>query len=185
MKGTSSSSRDFASLRVRIEALERQNRRLASRIASVLGLLSVSVFLACAVQSERSSVSKASAFQLVDEDGKVRGEWKLTDEGDPSFTLLDDEKRKRYEILLKRDEAVFVRMRDRNDLTRITQIVDETNHPHILLTDVSQKLRLQMAVAGSGAPSLVFFHADGQAPAGIGIHADGRPWLRSDREESR
>jgi hypothetical protein len=35
---------------------------------------------------------------------------------------------------------------------------------------------LQMAVAESGAPSLVCFGKDGLPQAGLGVHPDGRPW---------
>jgi hypothetical protein len=175
---------DSTPLAVRIERLERQCRRLRSWATIVLGLLAAWVGLAAARQEVERPVHEARAFRLIDENDQVRGEWKLTDEGDPSFVLLDGNGYKRYEALLK-GETVFVRMRDRNDRSRITQIVDDNDHPHILLTDVTQKLRMQMAIAASGAPSLVFFDAGGEAPAGIGIHPDGRPWLRSGEDEER
>jgi len=175
---SSSRPTDLAILHQRIDTLERRNRATELRYAAGACLALLVAFLACASQGEGSLVQSARAFQLLDAAGEVRGEWRITDEGDPSFALLDDEQRKRFEVLLKRNEAVHLRMRDRDDQVRISQIVDGASHPHILLTDATQKLRVQMAIAGSGAPSMVFFDAEGESTAGVGIHADGRAWLR-------
>lgn len=168
----------------RLAALERRQRRLEAVGATLLILLASALLGFTCAQDAKPEEVQARSFRLVDGTGKVRGEWTLREDGNPSFALLDADQRKRYEIVLKGDEQLFVRMRDRKDVARITHIVDG-DHAHLLLTDRHQKPRVQMAVARSGAPSLVFIHKDGQMPAGLGIHANGEAWRKPVSTEKR
>jgi len=161
-------------LALRVRALERSLRRARAGLLAVgAGLLALT--LAAAHPRRRAEPLTATEFRLVDEKGELRGSFGLEGGQHPTLVLLDAEGRKRWQALLKDDE-VYTYLRDANGHGRITHAVDKGTHPHFLMHDKGNKPRLHAAIADSGAPSLVFIHVDGTMPAGLGVHADGRPW---------
>ena len=170
-------SSNVSILERRFAALERNHRRWLACCSAIMVASLAAVLVAFAHPLEEPETVRASRFELVDKDGVVRGEWNVGERGEPSFRLLDAASQSRYEVMLKQRDQVVVRMRDDKDHARLSWILDRGT-PHMLMTDVDQKPRVQMAVALSGAPSLVFIHKDGQMSAGVGIHADGEPWSK-------
>lgn len=166
----------MTSIDLRLAALERAQRRSRLLVTGLCLALASLVTLGAGRPSAADPV-RASAFELVDEKGVVRGSFMLEDKQHPSLAILDAQGRKRWQILLKDDE-LFSYMRDNEGRGRITHAIDRANHPHFLLHDKGNKPRIHAAIADSGAPSMMFIHQDGTMPAGLGIHADGRGWMR-------
>ena len=190
------------SLLLRVDRLERQNRRLRRTMTAALGALLVVPLAAFAVRApQQPGPVKASRFELVDQNGKVRGELGFSeklqpqlllkdgvekevaqlgvdDYGSPQFLLMDSKYIKRVKLAINKDTETLAILADKNGYSRISMAVDGGEHPHFLMHDKGQKPRIQMAVADSGAPSLVFIHVDGMMSAGLGIHENGRPWVR-------
>ncbi len=168
-------------LAVRLSVIERSLRGAHTCLA--LGAVCMVAALLVAARPAQADAVTATAFRLVDDKGNLRGSFLLEDNERPSLAILDSEGRKRWQVLLK-DEEVFTYLRDREGHGRITHAVDRANHPHILVHDKGNKPRIHMAVADSGAPSLIFIHQDGTMPAGVGVHADGRGWLLPERDKA-
>lgn len=163
----------------RVCALERSLRR--ARLACLAGGASLlAVALIAARPHPGADPVTASEFRLVDAKGDLRGTFALEGGEHPTLAILDPEGRKRWQVLLK-DNEVYSYMRDGEGHGRITHAIDRANHPHFLVHDKGNKPRIHMAVADSGAPSLIFIHQDGTMPSGLGVHADGRPWVLPER----
>ncbi len=170
-------SQELAFLQKRIRSLEIRARRSRFVLLSLFAFLSLSLLISWQESKPAPKRMRASSFELVDAKGRVRGKWSFEKNRDPSFVLLDAKGRKRFEATLVDDDEVYLKMRDRKGHGRLTEVVDRAGNPQILLHDPGNKPRLQMAVAPTGASSLIFITADGEMPAGIGAHADGEPWL--------
>ncbi|MCA8969450.1 MAG: hypothetical protein KDC95_06690 [Planctomycetes bacterium] len=175
---------EIARLRARLDTVERSARvyRTLSLASFVIVLMAFTI--AAARQDEpltdatksRPETVRAGCFELVDGAGVKRGAWTIDDKNSTSFALFDSKGQKRFEAALKGDKEVYVFLRDNSGRGRITHVVDTGDHPHLLVHDRGNKPRVQLAVADSGAPSLIFIDDDGHQSAGVGIHADGEPW---------
>ncbi|MEZ5965818.1 MAG: hypothetical protein R3F56_18425 [Planctomycetota bacterium] len=164
------------SLALRVQVLERSLRRTRSLLLLGVGAVAGLTLLAARPLQPAAEPVTATEFRLVDSKGNLRGSFCLLDDQHPSLALLDGEGHKRWEALVKNGE-VYTYLRDNQGHGRITQAVDVGDHPHFLMHDKGNKPRLHAAIADSGAPSLIFIHADGTMPAGLGVHADGRGWV--------
>ena len=54
--------------------------------------------------------------------------------------------------------------------------IDASGVPHVVLLDGEQRPRTQLTMNGSGAPGLMFVHADGVISAGLGVDEHGERW---------
>lgn len=74
----------------RLDRLERQNRKLRSTLlVGFLGFLSLWVVgMGQGVKSEVNEV-RARRFVLVDSEGRVRGQWQVVDDEQPTFQMQD------------------------------------------------------------------------------------------------
>jgi hypothetical protein len=162
-------------LLARLDRLERRCRRLRGAMLAVLGL-GIAVPL-LAWRSTDPKVVQAERFELVNADGKLLAEWKIDQSGLPFFELRDANEKPRFRMKIGRGgtEPIFS-MHDAEGMQRSSFAIDGPGNPHLVLQDNGQKPRLHMAVSSAGAPSLVFIHADGTMPAGLGIHANGKRW---------
>ena len=120
---------------------------------------------------------RARSFVLVNPKGNERATLSTDKNGAPRFVLRDEADKKRIEIGVRNGEPILVAC-DATEHHRIGIGVDGGDNPHLILNDPNQKPRLQLSVNAFGAPAILMTHEDGTHPAGLGIHADGRPWLR-------
>ena len=125
----------------------------------------------------QAAEQRAPAFVLVDAKGGERATLRLAKDDSPRLCFLDGNGKTRIEIGLKGTEPVVI-LKDGNEQHRAGIAIDTSNQPHLILSDEKQKPRLHLSVSKEGAPALLMIHADGNQAAGLGIHADGRPWLR-------
>lgn len=159
-----------------LETSARRQRRVAIGATVVLGGALLLSFRA-QDRAEPAAESRARHFVLVDAKGNERATLSTDKNGAPRFVLRDEAGKKRIEIGVRNGEPIVVAC-DGQERHRIGIAVDGGDNPHLVLNDSGQKPRLQLAVNAFGAPALLMTHEDGTHPAGLGIHADGRPWLR-------
>src|SRR5690606_29793362 len=96
-------------LALRLAAVERALRR--QRALAGLALAALLLGLTAPASRPAADPVRAGEFQLVDGAGVVRGSFTLESGLHPSLALLDEQGRKRWQVLLKDDE-VFSYMRD-------------------------------------------------------------------------
>jgi hypothetical protein len=137
-----------------------------------------------AAAAKAAETLRAKGFVLVDDAGKPRAELAMV-KGHPSLALLDVDGTRRAHLSLLDGTQPSLMITDDKGANRISFMVDAMGHPHLLMADPGQKPRVHMAVSERGAGSLMFIHLDGTMPAGIGLHADGRAWVRSGADAAK
>ncbi len=157
----------------RVAQLERRGRRTTLALVGMLGLGA----LGATVVAPRVEVVQAERFEVVDQEGEVRGSFGVDDVGSPRLSMKDAAGKERVAAYLKGQETYLV-LRDAKGLTRIGLSIDSGPHPHVVLTDKDQKPRAHLVLGDSGHGSLIFVHEDGRMPAGLGADRDGKPWLK-------
>jgi hypothetical protein len=175
----------------RLECLERANRRWRTIGTMLVAVALCSSLIAWMAQDPQPGAKKprleADCFALVDDQGKTRAEFKLQADGSPGLFLHNSEGKTRIKVAINKDQESLLILADHEGNTRLGMASDSSGVPHLILSDKFQKPRAHMAVSQRGAPGLLFIHEDGEMPAGIGIHADGKPWLRpeADKQEAK
>ena len=160
----------------RIAGLERRVQRLATVLWS--GAIAVLALPLLAFATRPDGVV-ASKFTLVDERGGVRGVWeaRAAEGGDPRLEMRNGDGKKQLDLSVTRQTAMVV-LRDEQEHNRVGMAVE--GFPHLLMHDAGQKPRIHMTVGKGGGPTLLFIHADGTFPGGIGVEGDGTPWIKPD-----
>ena len=134
----------------RSDRLERQNRRLRfGLIAIALGF--GAMFLTAAMPSNMQTVT-AQKFVLVDANGKVRADLRLSTFGQPYFSLYDASGRLRADLGL-----------------------DSGGYPDFSLYDASDKLRAGLGLGTDGEPGFYLSNASGKGEVSLFLDLDGEP----------
>ena len=169
------------SLEARLAELESANRELAHRVRRrrSLGLAAWLVVPLLAWTSQRAPGSfdevTASAFKLVDDQGRVRAALEFDSRGEPRLQLNDTKGGPRVRIRVRNQEA-FVNLFDEEGHTRLGLAIGESSDPHVMLLDRAERPRYQLTSNAEGAPGMMFVGADGTICRGLGIDAKGEPW---------
>ena len=163
----------------RVRALEATLRRQRCAAIGAAVVFGATLLLAFRAQDRAESVAelRARQFVLTDLKGAERATLSTDKNGAPRFVLRDEAGKKRIEIGVRNGDPIVV-VCDGAEHHRVGIGVDGGDNPHLILNDSGQKPRLQLTVNGLGAPAILMTHEDGTHPAGLGIHADGKPWLR-------
>jgi hypothetical protein len=174
-----SETKHLPDLALRVEALERSNRRLQRRLAvavASLACLPLLLLTAAACGSGAEEV-RAERFLLLDAKGRTRGLWQCSENGHPELVFQDEEGKERLAVRMSDDDVSEV-IRDSEGRVRLGLSVDAMGHPHFLLSGLRGEPRLHMAINSKGSPTLLCRGSDGSLVSGIGVLDDDRPWLK-------
>jgi hypothetical protein len=166
----------------RIEAIERDNRRL--RRLSLMMLMGVAVLLglttAVMVVAARHGmpgmvpqVLEAKKFLLRDTDGRIRGAWGTNGDGSVQMLLQDEVGRTRLRFSVLPDGSSGLAFVDSANHSRIVVGVLPDESANIVIADEGGKTRAVFGVAPNGATTLVFADRGGTTKAGIGVDSRG------------
>jgi hypothetical protein len=165
----------------RLEALERDNRRL--RRYGVTMLLVLAVFLGVGASLLYFSgayglpgspqMVAARQFLLRDARGTIRGTWGTGEDGSVRLALSDDQGRQRIRLSLLEDGSAGLTFADTADrkLAVLGLLPDQTTT--LALTDPAGVPRMVLGVAANGSSNLVFADHSGTTRAGLGVDARG------------
>lgn len=166
----------------RLEAVERDNRRL--RRLSTMTLLGLAILLglttAVMVVAARHGmpgmvpqVAEAKKFLLRDGDGRVRGAWGTNEDGSVQMLLQDAAGRSRLRFSVLRDGSSGLAFVDSANHSRIVVGVLPDESANIVVADQGGKTRAVFGIAPNGATTLVFADRGGTTKAGIGVDNRG------------
>ena len=132
--------------------------------------------------SDIRDVVQAKAFQLVDDDGSVRAEMKLSEDGSPEFVLRDQYGQDRLVARIDGFSA-SLSLSNQDGQARFDVSVDESGDPSLSLRDHGGKPRLSASLDESGRPSLDLRDQDEQPRLSVSLDRTGQPglYLRDDR----
>jgi hypothetical protein len=165
----------------RLDALERDNRRL--RRYGVTMLLVLAIFLgvgasllyysgAYGLPGSPQTVG-AQQFLLRDARGTIRGTWGTGEDGAVRLALSDGEGHQRIRLSLLKDGSAGLTFSDTADrkLAVLGLLADQTTT--LALTDPAGVPRMVLGVAANGSSNLVFADHSGTTRAGLGVDARG------------
>jgi hypothetical protein len=174
-----SSSADAYSDNARIEALERDNRRLQRygmlMIVGMAVLLALGVVLVYTSRSVTPEVS-AQSFVLRDAGGAVRGIWGVAQEDSSlRFVLQDQGGRPRVRLSLLSDGSAGISLIDSAGQPRAVFALESREGGSVVLADAAGRTRTVLAVTPDGAANVVFADQNGGTRAALGVSAIGLP----------
>ncbi len=133
------------------------------------------------------SVVQAHSFQLVDDNGAVRGVLGMG-RSQPYLALYDQNGIPRLDALLVSDSGdPSLVLSDQQGETRWYAGVYTTGEPVLTLDDESGSPRLMAFLDPTGKPSLRMLDQNGELLMLVGVYPDGQPWvsLRNQNGEFR
>lgn len=164
-------------LHARLDHLERSQRSLRRWLLGLVLGAGAMLSLAWRPQDPvQPQEVRGSRFVLVDAKGKEHASLEVVNDA-PRLFMRDKHGKVRIEIGMRGLEPIAV-LKDGDEGQRVGIAVDGAGLPHLMMTDKERMLRFHLALNDEGAPSLLMTHKDGQHSAGLGIHMDGRPWVR-------
>ena len=179
----SASPQALIDLRVRVEYLERDNRRLRRLSIGSLGVTAVLLGLATAlvVTAARHGmpgfipdVVEAKEFLLRDANGRVRGAWGFDDLGAARLALQDDATSRSVKLNLLEDGTAGLTFADSAGTPRMVVALLPDGTASLVFADGRGLTRTVLTLSPNGASTLIFADPGGNARSGIGIDSRGR-----------
>jgi hypothetical protein len=167
----------------RLEAVERENRRLRRHSASafvglavLLGLIVALVWLSGRQGAPGTVADQVAAreFILRDKTGAIRGAWGLGDDGAVRLVLQDPAGRPRVKVSLLQDGTAGLSFADSGGRTRGVFALLPDQSGSMAFADEMGKTRTVLGISPDGASNIVFADRAGSTQAGLGVDAQGR-----------
>lgn len=167
----------------RLEAVERENRRLRRHsatafigLAVLLGLIVALVWLSGRQGAPGTVADQVAAreFILRDQTGAIRGAWGLGDDGAVRLVLQDPAGRPRVKVSLLRDGTAGLSFADSGGRTRGVFALLPDQSGSMAFADEMGKTRTVLGISPDGASNIVFADRAGSTQAGLGVDAQGR-----------
>jgi len=157
---------ELATVVVRLEKVEQQNRKLKMVGVVVLGLAVAGMVMGQAMP--RAQIVEAEGFVLKDAAGKVRAKLNVGKDG-PGLTLADENKPRAGLNLFK--DGVMLDLYDENGKIRVGLYVIKEG-PGLVLHDENGKFQAKLNAYKDG-PMLALYDENGKPRAGLVVDKDG------------
>jgi hypothetical protein len=146
---------------------------------AVLAAMAVA-YAAGQAKAAAPKVVRAQRFEVVDAEGRVRGEIGLgTDGHTPGLMFCNDKGKVCAMLVVSPDGSSSLMLSDAKGGTRGALMVGSDGRPNLWLYDgnAKGKLRAALSVGSDGQPSLGLYDAKGELRAALGTDSGGRPSL--------
>jgi hypothetical protein len=147
----------------------------AAVLGGLIGVVATQVLIAQPVSAQATPPGRtvqAEKFEVVDQTGKVRMQIGLTEQGDPSITLLDDARRPLVQIAAGRAGAGLI-IGNRDQPTLALLGVDDRGAPNLILNNPNGTKHASLGVqANTGKAFLQLFTQDGTPQVSLIAHED-------------
>jgi len=167
----------------RLEALERENRRLRRYssyafmgLAVLLGLIVALVWVS-GRQGAPGTVAEelaARRFILRDAAGAIRGAWGIGDDSAVRLVLQDSAARPRVKVSLLQDGTSGISFSDPAGRPRAVFAVLPDQSGSMAFADEAGKTRMVLGISPDGSANIVFADRAGSTRAGLGVDGAGR-----------
>ena len=166
-------STDVQTLSLRLDALERQNRRMRRAGLAIFVVLGGSFLMGQAVPKEIPEVISAHSFRAVDKDGEPRAWFGA---GDTGSSLYLGEKDGQQSAVLRVDSgAPMLALSDKDGVIRTCLIVKVTGTSSLTFDDKDRKTRVELDLTRDGIPGLTLKDKDEMPRASVFLTDDGKP----------
>jgi hypothetical protein len=167
----------------RLEALERENRRLRRYsayafvgLAILLGLIVALVWVSGRQGAPGTVADQVAARQFVlrDKSGAIRGGWGIAEDGAVRLVLQDAAGRQRVKVSLLHDGTAGLSFADTAGRPRavFAFLPDQTGS--LAFADDAGKTRSVLGISADGSANLVFADRGGSTRAGLGVDGSGK-----------
>ena len=166
----------------RLEALERDNRRLRRYsatafvgLAVLLGLIVALVWLSGRQGAPGTVADQVAARQFVlrDKAGAIRGGWGLGDDGAVRLVLQDPAGRPRVKVSVLQDGTAGLSFADSGGRARAVFALLPDQTGSVAFADDAGKTRSVLGISADGSANIVFADRAGSTRAGLGVDGAG------------
>jgi hypothetical protein len=164
----------------RVDALERENRQLQRRAATLTFAVAAAFALAAGAlaygltaESRVAGVVHAREFVLYDGDGLVRGRLGITPEGGSRLVLKDRSDRERIRMTLLSDGSPGLSFADAEGRSRMVLAFLPDQTANLVLADRHGRTRAVFGLMPDESSTLVFADHNGETRVGLGIDPRG------------
>ena len=120
-------------------------------------------------------VVRAKRFELVDDDGAVRGEMSVGSDG-PILALLNRNGMEQWGASVS-DRGSDLYLSDRAGESRLSVSVNADGTPDLVMYDQNRKLSLLVYLDDDGTPNLTMSDQNGNSRLSVSLYDDGTPNL--------
>jgi hypothetical protein len=160
----------------RLEALERDNRRLrrygALLVVGMAMLLGLAVVLVYTRRSVTPEIA-AQRFVLRDAGGNIRGAWGVAEDSSLRLVFQDQAGRPRIKVSLLNDGSAGISLADSGGNPRAVFALETTEGGSLVFADGTGRTRTVLGVSADGSANVVFADRNGATRAGLGVDTRG------------
>ena len=166
----------------RLEALERENRRLRRYstyafmgLAILLGLIVALVWMSGRQGAPGTVADQVAARQFVlrDKTGAIRGVWGLGEDGAVRLALQDQAARPRVKVSLLQDGTAGLSFADSAGHPRAVFALLPDQTGSVAFADEAGRTRSVLGISADGSANIVFADRSGSTRAGLGVDEAG------------
>jgi hypothetical protein len=167
----------------RLEALERENRRLRRYstyafmgLAILLGLIVALVWISGRQGAPGTVADQVAARQFIlrDKTGAIRGAWGMGDDGAVRLALQDQAGRPRVKVSLLQDGTAGLSFADSAGHPRAVFALLPDQTGSVAFADEAGRTRSVLGISADGSANIVFADRSGSTRAGLGVDEAGR-----------
>ena len=167
----------------RLEALERENRRLRRYstyafmgLAVLLGLIVALVWVSGRHGAPGTVADQVAARQFVlrDKNGAIRGGWGVAEDGAVRLVLQDPAGQPRVKVSLLQDGTTGLSFADSGGHPRAVFALLPDQTGSVAFADATGKTRSVLGISADGGANIVFADRSGATRAGLGVDGAGR-----------
>ena len=138
----------------RLERLDRDNRRLRWAVHATLAITGLVLLGAQAEPRAVPPIVEATAFHLLDADGRVRSRLGFSFNGQPQLTIMDDDGKPRVRLEVQEGGAPRLTLNDADGKARAAFQVSDDGAPSVVLSDPAGTPRARLSLALNSGPNL-------------------------------
>ncbi len=168
----------------RLEAIERENRRLRrltgillAGLAILLGLTASLLVVYAREATATADVIQAQRFVLRDQDGLIRAILGVQPDGSTRFALQDRDGRPRLQLTLLGDGSPGVALKDREGRNRAVLALPPDDMAQLVFADRDGYNRASLGLSVDHGSTLMLADPNGEPRAFLAVGVDGTPSL--------
>jgi hypothetical protein len=126
-------------------------------------------------RQQHADVLRSQAFVLVDRDGKTRGAFDFSQDGQPQIRLFSSKGVPRATVHLSADGGAYLGVFDQEGEVALSIGIPDERSPGLRIWDAKTTLRVSLSILDDGTPLMQFNDQDGGMRALYGLFPNGKP----------
>jgi len=122
-------------------------------------------------------VVEAQSFRLVNSAGELRGEFTLSQDGQPQLRLLDHSAMHAFSVYLDKNDRPILQLNDRDRRSMLKLEISEEGRADLLFKDFKHNRQMEIALTQNGYPMISMVDRFGRQRASMGLTRMEEPYF--------